>query len=203
MKRIGMTTKFNRPQMVRLALMALVLFTVFPADAQQAVKKEYVFRGKVEQVDTATKQLTVHNEPIEGWMGEMTMAHQVDDDAVFHRVKVGDRITAKVYAGDFTLHDMQVVPAGSGVAPGAIQGGMRLEELEQMALTNNPTAAQVQANLRAAAGLARQAALYPNPTVGYYGDEIRGGYISGGKQGGFVSQTIVLGGKLQAARRVA
>ncbi|SPF47206.1 Outer membrane protein (fragment) [Candidatus Sulfopaludibacter sp. SbA4] len=39
--------------------------------------------------------------------------------------------------------------------------------------------------------------------MGYYGDEIRGGYIGGGKQGGFISQTIVLGGKLHAARRVA
>src|SRR5580700_11238202 len=81
--------------------------------------------------------------------------------------------------------------------------GMRLEELEQMALANNPTVAQVQANLRVAAGLARQAGLYPNPTVGYYGDEIRGGYLGGGKQGGFISQTIVMGGKLRAASRVA
>jgi cobalt-zinc-cadmium efflux system outer membrane protein len=80
---------------------------------------------------------------------------------------------------------------------------MRLEELEQMALANNPTAAQVQASLRAATALTRQAGLYPNPTVGYYGDEIRGGYNGGGKQGGFVSQTIVMGGKLRAARRVA
>ena len=57
--------------------------------------------------------------------------------------------------------------------------------------------------MRVAAGLTRQASLYPNPIVGYYGDEIRGGYSGGGKQGGFVSQTIVLGGKLRAARRVA
>src|SRR5258707_736710 len=74
---------------------------------------------------------------------------------------------------------------------------------EQMALANNPTMAQVQASLRAAAGLTKQAGLYPNPTVGYYGDEIRGGYSRGGKQGGFVSQTIVTGGKLRAASRVA
>jgi cobalt-zinc-cadmium efflux system outer membrane protein len=80
---------------------------------------------------------------------------------------------------------------------------MRLEDLEQMALANNPTLAQVQANLRAATVFATQAGLYPNPTIGYYGDEIRGGSIEGGKQGGFVSQTIVLGGKLHAARRVA
>jgi len=70
-------------------------------------------------------------------------------------------------------------------------------------LANNPTVAQVQASLRVAAGLTRQAGLYPNPTVGYYGDEIRGGYTGGGKQGGFVSQTILLGGKLRAARQLA
>ena len=125
-------------------------------------------------------------------MGEMTMGYAVDNAAVLNRVKVGDRITAKIYEGDSTLHDVQVD-----------QGGMRLEELEQLAFKNNPTVAQTQANLRAAMGLTRQAGLYPNPTVGYYGDEIRGGYVGGGKQGGFISQTIVLGGKLRAARRVA
>ena len=72
-----------------------------------------------------------------------------------------------------------------------------------MALATNPTMAQAQANLRVAAGLAKQAGFYPNPTVGYYGDEIRGGFTRGGKQGGFISQTIVTGGKLGAARRVA
>jgi cobalt-zinc-cadmium efflux system outer membrane protein len=70
-------------------------------------------------------------------------------------------------------------------------------------LANNPTSAQVQANLRAASALARQAGLYPNPRLGYYGDEIRGGFSRGGKQGGFVGQTIVLGGKLSSARRAA
>jgi outer membrane protein, heavy metal efflux system len=63
--------------------------------------------------------------------------------------------------------------------------------------------AQVQANMQVAAGLVQQAGLYPNPTVGYYGDEIRGGSYGGGDQGAFASQTIVLGGKLRAARRVA
>jgi outer membrane protein, heavy metal efflux system len=95
------------------------------------------------------------------------------------------------------------LPAAAHPADQIAAGGMRLEELEQMALANNPTVAQVQANLRVAAGLTRQAGLYPNPTVGYYGDEIRGGYTGGGKQGGFVSQTILLGGKLRAARQLA
>ena len=83
------------------------------------------------------------------------------------------------------------------------QAGMRLEDLEQMALSGNPTMAQAQANVRLAAGRASQSAFYPNPTIGYYGDEIRGGYYGGGKQGGFVSQKIIIGGKIGAARRAA
>jgi cobalt-zinc-cadmium efflux system outer membrane protein len=186
------------------AVLAATCLLISAAHAQQTQKKVFTFHGRVEQVDPATKRLTVHNEPIEGWMGEMTMGYRVDDDAVLNRVKVGDQITAKVYEGDFTLHDVQVVPPAKAASPGAANpGGMRLEELEKMALANNPTMAQAQANQRVAAGLAKQAGLYPNPVVGYYGDEIRGGYVNGGKQGGFVSQTIVLGGKLAASRRVA
>jgi outer membrane protein, heavy metal efflux system len=202
-----MITKFNRPPLVRLVALAITILTVVyvDADAQQVTKKEYVLRGKVERVDTATKLLTVHSEPIQGWMGEMTMGYAVDNEALLNRVRVGDQITAKVYEGDSTLHDVQLVSSGSiTAAPGAVdKAGLRLEDLEQIALANNPTVAQVQANLRAAMGFTKQAGLYPNPTVGYYGDEIRGGYIGGGKQGGFISQTIVMGGKLGAARRVA
>ncbi|HYW41743.1 MAG TPA: TolC family protein [Bryobacteraceae bacterium] len=175
------------------------------ARPQQSGQKAFSFRGRVERVDPAAKRLTVHSEPIAGWMGEMTMEFAVDSDAVFDRVKAGDEIAATVYAGDLILHDVQVVPPPNTVPPAGTPapGGMPLEELERMALANNPTLAQARANLRVAGGLARQAGLYPNPTAGYYGDEIRGGYNNGGKQGGFVNQTIVLGGKLGAARRVA
>jgi outer membrane protein, heavy metal efflux system len=193
-----------QPLGFRFAALLITCLLIPAAQAQQSEKKASTFRGRVEQVNPATKRLTVHGETIEGRMGEMTMEYAVDDDAVFDHLKVGDMITAKVYESDSTLHDVQVVPPGNAVMPGmANQGGLRLDELEQMALANNPTVAQVQANLRVAAGIARQATYYPNPTVGYYGDEIRGGYLGGGKQGGFVSQTIVLGGKLRAARRLA
>ena len=183
---------------------ALCLF-ISPAHGQSTGKKEYMFRGKVEQVNRSTKRLTVQSEPVEGWMGAMTMAFAVNNEDVLDRVQVGDQITAKVFAGDLTLYDVQVVPHEKSIRATreANQGGLRLDDWEQMALANNPTVAQTQAMLRAASGLARQAGLYPNPTVGYYGDEIRGGFTGGGKQGGFVSQTIVLGGKLRAARRVA
>jgi cobalt-zinc-cadmium efflux system outer membrane protein len=175
-----------------------------PIHAQQTRKKAYPFRGKVEQVNSSPRPLTVTNEPIEGWMGTMTMAFAVDNKDVLSSIRVGDQITAKVYEGDTTLYEVQVVSQPKAAASAeANQAGIRLEDFEQMALTNNPTMAQVQANIRVAVGLAKQAGLYPNPTVGYYGDEIRGGFTRGGKQGGFVSQTIVTGGKLRAARRVA
>jgi Cu/Ag efflux protein CusF len=177
---------------------------VWLANAQQPAKKEFAFRGRVDQVDAANRRLTVANEPIEGWMGGMTMAFRVSNEDVLATLKPGDQIVAKVYEGDLTLYDVKVVSQASSTVPSAPKPpGLTLAKLEEMALANNPTVAQVQANLRAASGLARQAGLYPNPTVGYYGDEIRGGFSGGGKQGGFVSQTIVLGGKLGAARRVA
>jgi outer membrane protein, heavy metal efflux system len=176
---------------MKIALMACL--AALSLSAQESGSKPFAFRGQVDSVDPATKRLTVTNDPIEGWMGTMTMAYSVDDPEVLSQLKAGDRITATVYQGDLKLYRVQVVTNSS----------FRLEDLEAIAIANNPTMAQVEANLRAATALSRQAGLYPNPTVGYSGDEIRGGYEGGGEQGGFISQTIVLGGKLRAARRVA
>lgn len=83
------------------------------------------------------------------------------------------------------------------------QSGLTLAELEQIALSNNPTLAQASAEIRSAAGRKLQSGLYPNPTVGYQGEQIRGGTQRGGEQGFFVSQDIVLGGKLELNRRVS
>lgn len=88
--------------------------------------------------------------------------------------------------------------------PSPLQSGpsYRLEQLQQLAIDHNPTLKQAQAEIRAAEGRKRQAGLYPNPTVGYIGEQITGGSQRGGEQGGFIQQDIVLGGKLGAARRV-
>jgi cobalt-zinc-cadmium efflux system outer membrane protein len=77
-----------------------------------------------------------------------------------------------------------------------------LDRALQVAKENNPTFRQAEAGIRAAKSRAQQAGLYRNPSVGYSGDEIRGGEIHGGKQGFFVEQTIVTGGKLGRAREV-
>lgn len=79
---------------------------------------------------------------------------------------------------------------------------MSLNSLEQVASENNPTLRQAQSEIRAAKARQQQAGLYPNPTIGYTGDEIRGGSIGGGKQGFFVSQPIVTAGKLGKSRKV-
>jgi len=77
-----------------------------------------------------------------------------------------------------------------------------LEEAERLAGDSNPTLRQAQAQIRAARSRQKQAGLYPNPTLGYTGDEIRGGSINGGKQGFFAEQTIVTAGKLAKSRDV-
>jgi len=77
-----------------------------------------------------------------------------------------------------------------------------LEQVQKIASESNPTLRQAEAEIRAAKARQRQAGLYPNPTLGYTGDEIRGGSVGGGKQGFFVQQTIVTGGKLGLSRGV-
>jgi cobalt-zinc-cadmium efflux system outer membrane protein len=77
-----------------------------------------------------------------------------------------------------------------------------LEQVEKMAAETNPTLRQAEAEIRAAKARQLQVGLYPNPSVGYTGDEIRGGSVGGGKQGFFVQQTIVTGGKLGKSREV-
>lgn len=100
---------------------------------------------------------------------------------------------------------LQVPPTtlpGLAAAQAAAGPKMRLEQFEAMALDNNPTLRQASSEIRTAEGRRRQAGLWPNPIAGYSGEEIRGGRLNGGQQGFFVEQSVVLGGKLAAGRRV-
>ena len=74
-------------------------------------KKVFVFKGKVEQVDRKAQTLVVTNEPIIGWRFAMTATYTVDHSEVLTNVIPGDRVTAKVYAGDFkVLYGLRVIP---------------------------------------------------------------------------------------------
>lgn len=79
---------------------------------------------------------------------------------------------------------------------------LNLTSLQQIATENNPTLRQAETEIRAAKARQQQSGLYPNPTAGYTGDEIRGGSIGGGKQGFFISQPIVTAGKLGKNRKI-
>src|SRR6266852_4680238 len=77
-----------------------------------------------------------------------------------------------------------------------------LEQVQKIAIESNPTLRQAEAEIRATKARQQQSGLYPNPTVAYTGDEIRGGSVGGGKQGFFLQQTLVTGGKLGLSRDV-
>jgi outer membrane protein, heavy metal efflux system len=80
---------------------------------------------------------------------------------------------------------------------------MTLEQLEQLALQNNPTGAAAAAGVAAAQGRTRQAGALPNPVIGYSGEEIKTGDLDRrGEHGFFIEQTIPLGGKLRLSRAV-
>jgi len=93
-------------------VLASALLVTMGAEARQSKGggKEHQFRGKVEKVDLKTKLLTVNFEKVEGWMDGMTMPFKVDNPEVLTKIKAGDQITAKVFDGDYTLHNVQVVP---------------------------------------------------------------------------------------------
>jgi len=78
----------------------------------------------------------------------------------------------------------------------------QLLDLEEMAAKNNPTLSQAQRAVEAAQARKLQVGLYPNPVVGYQGDEIRGGSYGGGEEGFFVEQPVILGGKLGLNRKI-
>lgn len=79
---------------------------------------------------------------------------------------------------------------------------MPLSDFVAMADKTNPTLAQASAYVQRSGAQARQAGLYPNPSVGYQGEQIRGGSYGGGEQGAFLQQMIVLGGKRALRRNI-
>ena len=228
-----MTSKGMRRLVARLAVLGTVLCSVFvPGYGQPAGAKKFTFRGQVEQVDAGAGRLTVKSQPIEGWMGAMTMAFKVNNQGVVARLKPGDQITAQVYDGDLTLYEVALVqqhgaapspgmpnmpsmqaqppllPAADATAPPDLlreafaRPALERMQFEDLAMANNPSLKQAAAIERRSAGQARQAGLYPNPSAGYQGEQIRGGEFRGGEQGAFVQQTIPLGGKLGLRRDV-
>jgi cobalt-zinc-cadmium efflux system outer membrane protein len=100
---------------------------------------------------------------------------------------------------------MIVAPASQrsiGASP-AQTAALGLEDLERMALQNNPTVAQAEAAVRAAEGRRVQAGLMPNPIIGYAGEELSTrAFDQKSEHYIFAEQEVPLGGKLKKSREI-
>jgi len=77
---------------------------------------------------------------------------------------------------------------------------MTLADFESLALSSNPTIAELSATTQKAAGYRTQVGLRANPTIGYSGMQLADEGTD--QHVGFISQTIVTGDKLQLNRQV-
>ncbi|MHB8862246.1 MAG: TolC family protein [Pirellulaceae bacterium] len=80
------------------------------------------------------------------------------------------------------------------------RAALTLQDLEGMAMANNPTLVQANAQFQGEQGAAYQAGLPYNPVIGYAGEQIGINGTAGELQGGYVSQEVVTGGKLRLSR---
>ncbi len=78
--------------------------------------------------------------------------------------------------------------------------GLSLIDLEQLALSNNPTISQQSASAQQATGIRDQVGRYANPSVGYFGSQLADAGTD--QHGVFVEQEFVTAGKLELNRRV-
>jgi len=85
---------------IRVHLRLLIVLAVLLAGCQRnpAPKPvaEYQMRGEVLSLEPASQLATVKHEKIEGWMEAMTMEYPVKDKQEFLKLKVGEKIQAKI-----------------------------------------------------------------------------------------------------------
>jgi cobalt-zinc-cadmium efflux system outer membrane protein len=77
---------------------------------------------------------------------------------------------------------------------------LALSDLEAIALHQNPTLVQAQAQVDASLSKSYQAGLFPNPIAGYVSEQMGAGGGPGETQGWFLEQEIPRGGKLRLSR---
>ncbi|MHC4879146.1 MAG: TolC family protein [Planctomycetota bacterium] len=138
-------------------------------------------------------------------------ASEADGTVLVSVQEEADRATAKSPAGakpDHSKHpaappaQMDHEMHGAGPMHAAEARSLTLGELESLALSNNPTLTQAEAQIRAACGAAQQAGLYLNPVLGYSGqyDQVGSGRDENWN-GGFIAQEFVTGGKLELSQQ--
>ena len=100
---------------------------------------------------------------------------------------------------------LNVVQASQASAPDSenLPTSLSLARAIGIALERHPELAAANAQISASQGNALQAGLYPNPLVGYIGEQIGSRGNAGGQQGPYISQEFVTGGKLEVSQSAA
>src|SRR5688572_22708476 len=113
-------------------------------------------------------------------------------------------LTTFVALGAFLTFSAKRIDAEQQPTPqNVLTTAATLADLERLALETNPTLRAAEARVEGSRNRARQAGAWPNPTIGYSGEEIRLSDIDRrGEHGFFVEQSILLGGKLRLNRAV-
>jgi outer membrane protein, heavy metal efflux system len=111
-----------------------------------------------------------------------------------------DQQDAQSAQGEHAGHQTQTTQSAQSVPQGA---ALTLAELERLATQNNPTLGQAEAAIRSAQGRRRQAGLWPNPIIGYRGEEFAfRAFSQKSEHFGFIEQEVLLGGKLRKSQRI-
>jgi len=106
----------------------------------------------------------------------------------FRAAETDDAVAASM---DAAFQAAALVPSEDSVH----ESGLTLQAIEELAIANNPAIQQANAASARAGGIRAQVGLKPNPSIGYFGEEI-GNEGAGGLHGVFISQTFVRGDKL-------
>ncbi|WP_417850251.1 TolC family protein [Thalassoglobus sp.] len=114
-------------------------------------------------------------------------AEQIEIEVVNHQSELNQKSNSSVEPAK-----LPPAPPASSIPE---QKGLTLQALEELALQNNPSIQQANAVAAKASGIHYQVGRKPNPSIGYFGEEI-GNDGAGGLHGAFVSQTFVRGDKL-------
>ncbi len=107
----------RRGRLLPLLLLAAFVMPACKREAAPAGAQRYPLKGKVVEVDVASRKVTIAHEDILGYMPAMTMPFAVleKDAALLRGVDPGDEITAMLVAPDsrYWLEDLVVVKKGT------------------------------------------------------------------------------------------
>jgi len=91
-------SKLRSQRSLLFSLCALLLFAACnrsPSSANSSnATKRYSLKGKVVSIDKLAGAANIDNEPIAGYMDQMTMAYPVKPPAMFDQLQPGDSLTA-------------------------------------------------------------------------------------------------------------